>query len=135
MRDLLVNIDVDDLARATRFYTQALGLAVGRRLGPAAVELVGGPVKIYLLEKAPGSKSSVGGEARDYRRHWTPVHLDVVVDELEAGVARVLAAGATPEGERVEATWGRMQVFADPFGHGICVLEFNARGYEALVEG
>ena len=38
MGRMLVNIDVDDLERATRFYTQALGLRVGRRFGAAAIE-------------------------------------------------------------------------------------------------
>ena len=33
MSDLLVNIDVDDLAKAEVFYTRAFGLKVGRRFG------------------------------------------------------------------------------------------------------
>jgi predicted enzyme related to lactoylglutathione lyase len=133
MRDLLVNIDVDDLARAEAFYTAALGLTVGRRFGPGALELVGAPVAIFLLCKPAGSQaSSASGAQRDYARHWTPVHLDVVVDRLEDGVARVLAAGGTPEGGLHVAAWGRMQRFADPFGHGICVLEMSERGYDAI---
>ena len=38
---VLVNSDVDDLARATEFYCSALGLCVGRRFGAAGVELLG----------------------------------------------------------------------------------------------
>ena len=33
MGDILVNIDVDDLARAEAFYTNAFGLRPGRRFG------------------------------------------------------------------------------------------------------
>ena len=33
MSDLLVNIDVDDLESATRFYCEGLGLHVGQRFG------------------------------------------------------------------------------------------------------
>jgi catechol 2,3-dioxygenase-like lactoylglutathione lyase family enzyme len=40
--ELLVNIDVDDLERATRFYEGAFGFRVGRRFGDACVELLGG---------------------------------------------------------------------------------------------
>jgi predicted enzyme related to lactoylglutathione lyase len=32
--DLLVNLDVDDLEKAVRFYSSAFGLKVGRRFGP-----------------------------------------------------------------------------------------------------
>lgn len=39
--DVLVNVDVDDLEKAVTFYTSAFGLTVGRRLGCAAVELLG----------------------------------------------------------------------------------------------
>jgi catechol 2,3-dioxygenase-like lactoylglutathione lyase family enzyme len=38
--DLLVNIDVDDLAKAIAFYEKALGLRVGRRF-EFGVELKG----------------------------------------------------------------------------------------------
>jgi len=37
MAGLLVNIDVDDLQRGVAFYTEALGLHVGRRFGAVAV--------------------------------------------------------------------------------------------------
>jgi catechol 2,3-dioxygenase-like lactoylglutathione lyase family enzyme len=56
--DILVNIDVADLARAERFYTAAFDLQVARRFGTGGVELVGGSSAIYLLEKAAGSQAS-----------------------------------------------------------------------------
>src|SRR5262245_18219683 len=132
MRELLVNIDVPDLASAEAFYTSVLQVHVGRRFGPGAVELIGGTAKLYLLVKPAGTPSSPAGGARDYARHWTPVRLDVVVDRLEESIARALAAGAKPEGEIVESSWCRMQVFSDPFGHGMCFLELNERGYDAI---
>ena len=54
--ELLVNIDVDDLARAERFYREAFGLAVGRRFGAGGVELLGAGSAIYLLEKPAASQ-------------------------------------------------------------------------------
>ena len=53
--DLLVNIDVPDLARAEAFYTQAFGLTPTRRFGEGGVELTGLPVRLYLLVKPEGS--------------------------------------------------------------------------------
>jgi catechol 2,3-dioxygenase-like lactoylglutathione lyase family enzyme len=132
---LLVNVDVPDLAAAERFYTAALGLRPGRRFGRAALELLGVEAPIYLLLKEAGTMPfEGGGEPRDYRRHWAPVHLDFAVEALEPALRRAVAAGALHEGKIHEAPWGRLAVLSDPFGHGLCLLEFNARGYDAIAE-
>lgn len=129
----LVNVDVPDLDAATRFYCDAFDLRVARRFGPHAVELVGGPTPIYLLVKRAGSKAVPESDhERDYARHWSPVHLDFVVDDLEAATERVLAAGATPESTARTHRWGKLAMFADPFGHGFCLIEFVGRGYDEI---
>ena len=84
---LLVNIDVPDVAKAEAFYTAAFGLTPARRFGPDTVELLGFEAPLYLLRKQAGSVGA-GMSARDYTRHWTPVHCDVVVDDLDAALAR-----------------------------------------------
>ena len=129
--DLLVNIDVPDLGQAERFYTQAFGLKPTRRFGPEGVELSGWPAKVYLLQKKAGT-TGAATDKRRYERHWTPVHLDVVVDNIEVALARALAAGATAEGDIREGVWGRIIVLADPFGHGICLIQFLNRGYDEV---
>ena len=130
---LLVNVDVDDLARATRFYTEAFDLRVGRRLGPSVVELVGASTHLYLLEKPSGSPTSAtSSETRRYTRHWTPIHLDFVVPSLELASELALRAGAVMESGIQEAPYGRIAYFSDPFGHGFCLLEFSAAGYDAI---
>lgn len=130
---LLVNIDVDDLARAVAFYTAAFGLRVTRRFGDDGAELQGASAPIYLLVKPAGTAASpASGATRDYARHWTPVHLDIVVDDVDAAVQRALAAGATVEKPARTATWGRIALLADPFGHGFCLLQFLGRGYDEI---
>jgi len=134
---LLINIDVPDLARGVAFYTVALGLTVGRRFGDDIAELLGAAVPVFLLAKPAGSRigpgtGAVRGGERDYRRHWSPVHIDVAVDDLDAAIARAVAAGAVQEGDTADAPYGRQAMFADPFGHGFCLIEFNAEGYDAL---
>ena len=92
---LLINIDVPDLERAIGFYEQAFGLTLTRRLGPAVAEMSGAQAPIYLLEKAADTPAAgATRQPRDYARHWTPVHLDVVVDDVDAAVTRAVAAGA-----------------------------------------
>jgi predicted enzyme related to lactoylglutathione lyase len=130
---LLVNIDVDDLARAEAFYVGAFGFGVGRRLGADVLELTGAVAPVYLLRKPAGSPAGdATTQTRDYRRHWTPVHLDFVVADLDAALARALAAGAVLEGEPRTASWGRLATLADPFGHGVCLIEFLGRGYDEI---
>lgn len=58
--NLLINIDVDDLEKAIRFYTLAFDLNVGRRFGSSAVELLGSNAPIYLLLKDAGASGFCG---------------------------------------------------------------------------
>ena len=132
MTALLLNIDVPDVQAAERFYTAAFGLTVGRRFGADFVELLGWPATVYLLTKPAGSVGA-GNDVRRYERHWTPVHADIVVDDLDAAVERAVAAGARVEAAAKDAPYGRIAMLADPFGHGFCLLQFNARGYDALL--
>ncbi|MCJ0824929.1 VOC family protein [Luteimonas sp. 50] len=128
---LLVNIDVADLADAVRFYGAAFGLAPVRRFGDDGVELGGMQTPVFLLRKPQGSAAAADSE-RDYARHWTPIHCDVVVDDLDAALVRAIAAGAVQEGVTREAAWGRIVQVADPFGHGWCLLQFHGRGYDEI---
>ena len=132
--DILVNIDVPDLEAATAFYVAALGFRPGRRLGKGFVELLGASSPVYLLQEPAGSMTTPAKVARGYGRHWTPLHLDVVVDDLDAAPVRALAAGALQEGEPRAAAYGRIVLMSDPFGHGFCLIEFNGRGYDALAD-
>ena len=128
---ILVNIDVPDIAKAEAFCIQAFGMKTGRRLGHDVLEMLGAQAPIYLLRKMPGSLA-VESSSRDYSRHWTPLHLDVLVDDLEAALHRAVGAGAVQEGAIREADWGRIVQIADPFGHGWCLLQFVGLGYDEL---
>jgi predicted enzyme related to lactoylglutathione lyase len=129
---VLVNIDVDDLERGVRFYTEAVGLHLVRRLFDGSVaEMRADEIRVYLLEKQPGTEPSphVTG-VREYRRHWTPVHLDFAVADMDAALRRAVTAGARLEGEVQSFPWGRLAAMSDPFGHGFCLLQFNGSDYD-----
>jgi predicted enzyme related to lactoylglutathione lyase len=133
MLELRVCIDVDDLDKGIAFYTQVLGLKLGRRFGDKGAELLGASSPIDILAKPAGSPANPASSSlRDYRRHWTPVHLDFVVTGIEAAVQRAQAHGASLEQAIQEKEWGRMALMADPFGHGLCLLEFKGRGYDEI---
>ena len=129
---LIVNIDVPSLLTAIDFYSLAFGLTHTRTLDSGVAELTGGETTFYLLQKATGSPAHAGADAgRHYRRHWTPVHFDVVVADLDEAVERAVAAGAQAESDVVAWRGSRCVTFADPFGHGFCLIEFaNGDSYE-----
>jgi predicted enzyme related to lactoylglutathione lyase len=129
--ELLINIDVDNLERGVSFYTQALDLRRGRTLfDGTVVELTGAESAIYLLLKPAGTPAAEGTrQRRRYRRHWTPVHLDFVVDDVATAVTRAISAGARLEGAIESYEWGRLATLSDPFGNGFCLVELPGGGY------
>jgi predicted enzyme related to lactoylglutathione lyase len=140
--ELRICLDVPDLDRAIAFYQQAFGLRPGRRNGALWAEMLGAGCAIDLLPVETGTPASAApggqgptGPRRDFGRHWTPVHLDLVVADLDDTVARAVAAGAILERPVLIRRWGRMANLADPFGHGFCVLQFVGRGYDELIAG
>lgn len=133
---LVVNIDADDLDTAVDFYVRAFGLRPGRRLFAGSVaELLGATSVIHLLLRTAGSVAAPDTRAhREYKRHWTPVHLDFVVDDIASAVERASDAGATLEGDIETFEWGHLALMSDPFGHGLCVLQFAGNGYDAVAD-
>src|SRR5687767_3239486 len=131
-----INIDVPELQPAIDFYTAALGLTLARILDDDVAELTGGAATIYLLKKEPGTKpvqipAAEHKVQRNYGRHWTPVHFDLVVPDVETAAARALAAGARQETGCIDWRGSRCISFGDPFGHGFCFIEFaNRETYE-----
>jgi predicted enzyme related to lactoylglutathione lyase len=122
---VVASIDVDDLDRAVAFYSSGLGFVEQRRLfDNSTAELLAGSSFIYLLAKPADTAPFRGSsEVRRYSRHWTPVHLDFVVSDLEAAVAQAETAGAKLERPiRSEDAWREAQL-SDPFGNGFCLLE------------
>ena len=127
--NIIINIDVPDLARGIEFYTRALGLTHTRTLDGDTAELKGASSTLYLLCKPAGSVAvKAPPVSREFTRHWTPVHLDFVVPDVDAAAERALRAGAKRESDTVDWKGSRCITFADPFGHGFCLIAFEAGG-------
>lgn len=133
---LRICVDVDDLEKGIAFYRDALGLSLGRRFGAKWAEMLGASIPVDLLTEVAGTSPIPRSSAvRDYGRHWTPVHLDCVVSDLDAAVRGAQAAGATLDQDIQTRKWGRLAILADPFGNGFCLLELRGRGYDEMVQG
>ncbi|MGH6662900.1 MAG: VOC family protein [Rhodospirillales bacterium] len=131
--EILINVDVPDLEAGIAFYEAGLGFARDRLLfNDTVAEMSLGGTRVFLIQHKAGS-IAVPGTAlmRDYRIHWTPVHLDIVVDDLDAAVARAVAAGAERPAAIGRHEWGDIATLRDPFGHGFCLIAFQGRGYDA----
>jgi predicted enzyme related to lactoylglutathione lyase len=133
MKELIINIDVPDLKAGIDFYSSGLGFECVRKLFQDSVaELRCDAGNTFLIEQPDGSRPVPDNSAqRHYSPHWTPVHLDVPVTDLDEAVARASAAGASVSGPLASHVFGRLAPMRDPFGHGFCLIEFNAQGYDA----
>lgn len=104
---LVIDCQVDDLATATAFWSQALGKPVAdpdQDGGGRYAELRTAPDEpIILLQKVD---------------HASRVHLDIETDDLDAEVARLEQLGA----QRVAFVRGRWWVMEAPSGHRFCVV-------------
>jgi predicted enzyme related to lactoylglutathione lyase len=129
MISLSVSVDVPSLADGVRFYSEAFGFVKASEPIPGIVVLRNGNAEILLLEKEPGSKPSLNTrDKRRYERHWTPVHLDIHVDDFKAALAKAIEAGATREQLFENAEHGSVAFCSDPFGHGFCLIERKKKG-------
>lgn len=125
MISVSISIDVPNMTDGMKFYSSAFGFSKVAEPVPGIVVLRSGEAKICLLERVSGSSPSVyTQELRHYERHWTPVHMDIHVDDFKATLARAIAAGAKQE-QFFEANseHGSVAFCSDPFGHGFCLIE------------
>ncbi|MFH0344170.1 MAG: VOC family protein [Chromatiales bacterium] len=65
--------------------------------------------------------SSVATSAIGRRSIW-----DFVVEEIESAARKAISVGAQLAGHK----WGKLALMVDPFGHGLCFVEFLGRSYD-----
>lgn len=119
----MASIDVPSLDDGTQFYSQALGFAEVARPVESYAVLACGDAKIGLLEKAVGTRPAEGSDdVRRYERHWTPVHLDFHVEDFDATLDKVIAAGAKCEQKFTGGDHPPAAFLSDPFGNGFCLI-------------
>lgn len=119
-----ISIDVPNIKEGVRFYSTAFGFSKLSEPVPGLVVMRAGNTNICLLEKGVGTKPSMDAkDVRNYERHWTPVHLDIHVDNLATALERAIEAGAKKEQVFENPAHGSAAFCSDPFGHGFCLIE------------
>jgi len=108
---------VDDVDAAVAFYTSHFGFTLNSNQAPAFADVVRGNLRLLLS----GPKSSAGRPMPDGRRPepggWNRIHF--IVDDIEAEVERLRAAGLTFRNEIVSGPGGQQILLEDPAGNPI----------------
>ncbi len=117
-----LSIDVPELDEGLRFYGEVFGFVETSRPFPTMAILDANNLSVCMHEKPAGTKSSPDGPERGYERHWTPVHADLHVADLDATLDRVRAAGGVVEQEFRDHGPKMAAFCSDPFGNGFCVI-------------
>lgn len=116
---------VDDVGAAVDFYGGVLGFDVGFDARPAVAELVRGSLRLLVS----GPVSSAGRPMPDGRvpapGGWNRIHL--LVDDIDAEVARLTAAGVPFRNEVLTGPGGRQVLVEDPSGNPVELFQ-PARG-------
>ena len=126
MPDELVNVRymVDDVQAAVDFYTAHFGFAVLTNVAPHFADVQRGNLRLLLS----GPTSSAGRPMPDGRQPepggWNRIHF--VVDDIDAEVERLRAAGVTFRNEIISGPGGKQIVLDDPSGNPIEL--FQPRG-------
>lgn len=115
-----VSIDVADMNKALAFYTEALGCEFKKKYadGWQVVAIAG--LDIHLQQKEAGSVAA-GEHKRSYERHWTPVHLDFIVEDISPTCEAIEAHGGAVEKQSFSEP-ADIANCVDPFGNGFCVI-------------
>jgi len=124
MFEISISIDVSDMEKAVLFYTKALD-CTELRVGESTTKLKAQNANIFLLKNESGTNPLIKEtSSRNYERHWTPVHLDFNVTEIEKTASLVKKYGGVIEGVE-SGDWGTVEFCADPFGNGFCLCQIN----------
>ena len=104
---------VDDVPAAIGFYTTHLGFTVRMSAAPAFADVVRGPLRLLLSGPASSGARATPADASAAGRNR--IHL--VVEDLDAEIARLTAAGVAFRTEVVSGPGGRQILLADPAGN------------------
>jgi catechol 2,3-dioxygenase-like lactoylglutathione lyase family enzyme len=110
---------VDDVAAAIDFYTAHLGFILRSSAAPAFADVVRGPLRLLLSGPASSGARATPADAATAGRNR--IHL--VVDDLDAEIARLRAAGLPFRSDTVAGPGGRQILVADPAGNLVELFE------------
>ena len=127
---------VNDVKASIDFYTQHFGFKVEMHPAPPFAEISRGDMHLYLTQ--PSGQGAGGGAPMPSGEQqkpggWNRIHL--IVEDLDADIAKLKAAGARFRNEVVQGTGGKQILVEDPSGNLIELFQPNTRAYRAPGSG
>ncbi|WP_339135968.1 VOC family protein [Streptomyces sp. f51] len=109
-----VTIDCVDVEKVAAFWSALLD----RRPGPSR------PGWVYLGDRDDPLPRLVFQPVAEPKHGKVRLHLDVVVDDIDEGIAQVTSLGGRFTGERHDYEEGVVVVMADPEEHEFCLAQY-----------
>lgn len=117
---------VDDVEKAVAFYTKVLGFEVLTSFAPAFADVVRGRLRLLLSGPTSSAGRPMPDGAQPSPGGWNRIHL--IVDDIEAEVARLAKAGAQFRNHVLKGPGGKQILLQDPAGNVVELFEpANAR--------
>jgi catechol 2,3-dioxygenase-like lactoylglutathione lyase family enzyme len=110
---------VGDVQAAIDFYTTHLGFTLNTSAAPAFADVVRGPLRLLLSGPASSGARATPRDAATAGHNR--IHL--VVDDLDAEVSRLRAAGVAFRNDVVSGPGGRQVLVEDPSGNPVEIFE------------
>ncbi|MFD3723104.1 VOC family protein [Streptomyces sp. NPDC058674] len=120
-----VTVDCVDVERVSAFWSRLLD----RPPGPSR------PGWVYLGGPGDPQPRLVFQPATEPKRGKVRLHLDVAVDDIDRGMAEVVALGGRFTGERHDHDGGVVVVMTDPEEHEFCLVQYDGQPSGAGPEG
>ena len=118
---------VDDVQAAIDFYTTHLDFRLNSSPAPAFADVVRGPLRLLLSGPTSSGARATPDDATTAGRNR--IHL--IVDDLDAEIARLRSAGLSFRSDVVAGPGGRQILLADPAGNLIELFQPAHRPGEA----
>ncbi|MFD7923429.1 VOC family protein [Streptomyces sp. NPDC059740] len=109
-----VTVDCVDVERVADFWSAVLN----RSRGPSR------PGWVYLGHPDDPQPRLVFQPVAEPQHGKVRLHLDVLVEDIDQGMAQVVALGGRPTGERHDYDEGVVMVMADPEDHEFCLVQY-----------
>jgi catechol 2,3-dioxygenase-like lactoylglutathione lyase family enzyme len=116
---------VDDVEASVDFYTRHFGFVVGIS-SPAFADVTRGNLRLLLSGPASSAGRAMSDGQRPSPGGWNRIHL--IVDDIEAEVARLSAAGVSFRNEIVSGPGGSQVLAIDPSGNFVELFQPAATG-------
>ncbi len=121
MSTVSVRYMIDDVPAAITFYITHLGFTLEQDASPAFASVTRNGVRLLLSGKTSSGRRAMPDGREPVPGGWNRIHLQV--DDLDAEVKRLRAAGLTFRNDIVSGPGGSQILLDDPSGNPVELFE------------